>query len=59
VIENGEIRFVRAHTNEPDPKILLILHETKFWRNFVITSYKDTEQRILKLIEAIDQELAE
>lgn len=56
-VEDDQIRFIKAHRGKPDAKMMLILKEIKFWRNFILTSYVDTEKKILQLIEDIDTEL--
>lgn len=56
-VENDQVRFIKAHQGTPDAKTLLIFKEIKFWRNFILSSYADTEKKILQLIEDIDTEL--
>ncbi len=58
-IQGDNIRFTKPHRGKPDQKLLLILREIKQWRLFNITSYEQTEEKIIKLIADIETELSE
>lgn len=58
-VEGDNIKFIKPHRGKPNAKMLLILREIKQWRMFNITSYEETEKKILKLIDDIETELSE
>jgi len=58
-VEASRVLFTRQYGQKPDTEIMMIFREIDSWRNFLMASYRQTQESIANLTRQIDAELEE